>query len=96
MAFITGTIFNDPLINSSNDAIDNINGLGGIDTVSYASATSAVNVSLSIVGPQNTGGSGVDTLISIENITGSNFNDTLQGDAGNNVLNGGLGSDFVS
>jgi Ca2+-binding RTX toxin-like protein len=70
--------------------------LGGIDTVSSVWATSAVNVSLSIVGPQNTGGSGVDTLISIENITGSNFNDTLQGDAGNNVLNGGLGSDFVS
>ena len=95
MAFITGTNLSN-LLASTNDIIDNINGLGGIDTVSYASATSAVNVSLSIVGPQNTGGSGVDTLISIENITGSNFNDTLQGDAGNNVLNGGLGSDFVS
>ena len=95
MAFITGTNLSN-LLASTNDIIDNINGLGGIDTVSYASATSAVNVSLSIASPQNTGGSGIDTLISIENITGSSFSDTLQGDAGINVLNGGLGNDFVS
>jgi Ca2+-binding RTX toxin-like protein len=95
MAFPPATSGND-LILSTNDLIDNINGLGGIDTVSYALAASAVNVSLSIVGPQNTGGSGVDTLISIENLTGSKFNDTLQGNAGKNVLDGGLGSDFVS
>ena len=95
MAFPPATI-NDDLILSTNDPTDFIDGLAGIDTVSYATATSAVNVSLSIAGPQNTGGSGVDTLISIENITGSNFNDTLQGDAFNNFLNGGLGNDFVS
>ena len=95
MAFITGTNLSN-LLASTNDVIDNINGLGGIDTLSYASATSAVNVSLSIVGPQNTGGSGIDTLTSIENLTGSNFNDTLQGDAGANQLNGGLGVDYVS
>ena len=35
-------------------------------------------------------------MISIENITGSNFADTLQGDSGNNALDGGGGSDFVS
>jgi Ca2+-binding RTX toxin-like protein len=95
MAFPPATNGND-LIFSTNDPIDNINGLGGIDTVSYALATSAVNVSLYIAGPQNTGGSGIDTLISIENLTGSNFNDTLQGDAFNNVLDGGLGNDYVS
>jgi Ca2+-binding RTX toxin-like protein len=94
--FITGFNLVDDVLTSSNDPTDIINGLSGDDTVSYASATSAVNVSLSIAGPQSTGGSGIDTLISIENITGSNFDDTLQGDAGNNVLNGGLGSDFVS
>jgi Ca2+-binding RTX toxin-like protein len=93
--FITGFNLVNDVLTSSNDPTDVINGLSGNDTVSYALST-AVNVSLSIAGPQNTGGSGVDTLISIENVTGSNFNDTLQGDAGNNVLNGGLGSDFVS
>lgn len=96
MTFITGFALVNDVLTSSNDATDTINGLSGIDTVSYASAVSDVNVSLSIVGPQNTGGSGVDTLISIENITGSKFNDTLQGDSGKNKLDGGLGIDFVS
>jgi len=79
MAFITGFNFVDDVLTSSNDATDTINGLSGNDTVSYASATSAVNVSLSIASPQNTGGSGIDTLTSIENITGSIYGDTLQG-----------------
>ncbi|MFN7872020.1 MAG: calcium-binding protein, partial [Cyanobacteriota bacterium] len=96
MAFITGFNFVDDVLTSSNDATDTINGLSGNDTVSYASATSAVNVSLSIASPQNTGGSGIDTLTSIENITGSIYGDTLQGNAFNNVLNGGQGNDYVS
>ena len=37
-----------------------------------------------------------DTLIRIENLTGSAFNDTLEGDGGNNVLVGGGGIDTVS
>ena len=37
-----------------------------------------------------------DTLISIENLTGSAFNDTLEGNGGNNVLVGGAGIDTVS
>ena len=93
--FGTPTI-GDDLLNSTNHPIETINGLGGIDTVSYVSAISGVNVSLCITGPQATVGSGIDTLISIENITGSNFDDILQGDSGNNALNGGQGSDFVS
>jgi Ca2+-binding RTX toxin-like protein len=34
---------------------------------------------------------GSDTLISIENLTGSGFNDNLTGNAGNNVSTGGAG-----
>ena len=37
-----------------------------------------------------------DTLSNIENLTGSNFDDTLEGNAGNNKLVGGLGIDTVS
>ena len=37
-----------------------------------------------------------DTLIRIENLTGSGLNDTLEGDGANNVLNGGAGTDTVS
>ena len=37
-----------------------------------------------------------DTLTNIENLTGSNFDDTLEGNASNNKLVGGLGIDTVS
>ena len=98
MAFIN---FGNPLaflgnlLNSTNDIYDVINGFGGIDTVSYVNASS-VNVDLFITGFQNTGGSNFDRLISIENLIGSNFNDTLSGNVGNNVLDGGLGVNTVS
>ena len=92
MAFITSS----GLLSSTNDIFDRITGTSVNDTVVYSSATSSVNVSLSIVGTQNTGGSGFDELISIENITGSNFNDNFEGNAANNVFNGGTGIDTVT
>jgi trimeric autotransporter adhesin len=75
-----------------------INGGTGteIDTVSYqyglvSGATTGVvaNLATGLV----TGSSGSDTLVNIENLTGSSLNDTLTGNTGNNVLNGGLGAD---
>jgi Ca2+-binding RTX toxin-like protein len=45
---------------------------------------------------QATGGSGSDTLISIENLTGSNYNDRLTGTTGANSLNGGSGNDTLT
>jgi Ca2+-binding RTX toxin-like protein len=91
---LTGSNFNDTLLgNAGNNVLD---GGVGIDTVSYANASAAVTVTLSLAGAQNTIGAGVDTLINVENLTGSNFNDTLLGNAGNNVLNGGDGVDLVS
>jgi VCBS repeat-containing protein len=74
---------------------DTLNGAAGSDTASYASAASGVTVSLAIAGAQNTGAADVDTLISIENLTGSAFDDTLTGDASANVLNGGAGADTL-
>src|SRR5262249_9970914 len=71
---------------------DILDGGNGSDTASYADATAGVTVDLSITGPQNTG-EGFDTLISIENVTGSAFADTLKGTSGNNILNGGAGDD---
>lgn len=75
---------------------DTLDGGDGIDTASYGSATSAVNVSLLVAGTQDTGGGGLDRLVSIENITGSSFGDTLTGNAGDNVLTGGFGTDTLN
>ena len=54
-----------------------------------------MTVSLAFAGAQETGGAGSDTLISIENLTGSAFNDTLTGDADANVLSGLAGNDTL-
>ena len=67
---------------------------GWQDTASYAEASTGVTVDLAISGPQNTG-EGSDTLIGIENLTGSAFGDTLKGTSGDNVLIGGAGDDML-
>jgi serralysin len=76
---------------SGNDTLDG--GSGG-DTASYAEATAGVTVDLAVTGPQSTG-EGSDTLISIENLTGSAFADALKGTSGDNVLIGGAGDDTL-
>ena len=75
-----------------NDYLDG--GLGN-DTASYADATAGVSVRLYTEAPQDTVGAGTDTLINIENLTGSQFKDTLRGDNDANVLDGGAGSDAL-
>jgi Ca2+-binding RTX toxin-like protein len=109
---ITGSSFNDALLGSAGanrlngwtgddviegrDGNDTLNGASGNDTASYASAKSGVTVSLAILSPQNSGGAGTDTLLDIERMTGSAFNDVLTGNAGDNTLKGGAGSDELS
>ena len=78
-----------------------LDGGAGTDTVSYlyglvSGAKSGVNISLTISSPQNTGRSGTDKLVKIENLTGSSLNDTLTGSTGNNVLDGGADNDSLS
>jgi Ca2+-binding RTX toxin-like protein len=65
------------------------------DTVSYAYATAGVTVSLAVNTAQNTISDGLDTLIGIENLIGSQFNDRLTGNAGANTLFGGAGIDTL-
>ncbi|MES2945083.1 MAG: calcium-binding protein, partial [Pseudomonadota bacterium] len=68
----------------------------GRDTLSYLYTGAAVKISLQAAGiAQVTGGSGTDTLYSIENLDGSNYGDTLDGNAASNVLNGGNGNDVL-
>ena len=71
----------------------------GIDTVSYAHAGAngvGVTVDLSSTKAQNTVTAGSDTLSGFENLTGSQFNDTLKGNAGNNVISGLSGNDKLT
>ncbi|WP_137804493.1 retention module-containing protein [Pseudomonas sp. G(2018)] len=75
-----------------NDLLD---GGTGNDTASYAHATAGVTVNLGTSGPQNTLGAGTDTLTGIENLVGSNFNDSLTGDNNSNIITGGLGNDVL-
>jgi Ca2+-binding RTX toxin-like protein len=75
---------------------DILNGEIGINTVSYASMTGAVTVSLALQGSQqNTGAAGLDTLLNFTNLTGGKGNDTLRGDFQQNVIDGGAGDDLI-
>ncbi|MGE5564190.1 MAG: hypothetical protein ACM3ZV_12930 [Bacillota bacterium] len=74
---------------------DTLDGGAGVDMANYATAGAGVTVSLAISGAQNTGGSGMDTLTAIENLVGSNYADTLTGDAGANSISGGSGNDNI-
>ncbi|MBN2448010.1 MAG: hypothetical protein JXO22_14865 [Phycisphaerae bacterium] len=72
---------------------DSLDGGAGSDTADYADADSAVTVNLA--SGTATGGDGNDTLTNIENVTGSDYNDRITGDAGDNVLDGGAGNDSI-
>ena len=72
---------------------DTLNGGGGTDTATYAHASGGVNVNLG-AGFAN-GADGNDTLADIENVTGSEFDDTLNGSAVANVIEGLGGADFI-
>ncbi|AZD53446.1 T1SS secreted agglutinin RTX [Pseudomonas chlororaphis subsp. aurantiaca] len=76
-----------------NDLLD---GGTGNDTVSYAHASAGVTVDLALLGAQNTGGAGTDILAAIENLVGSNYNDSLTGDSNANIITGGLGNDVLN
>jgi len=66
------------------------------DTVTYASATGPVTVSLNITTQQNTVNAGLDTISQVENLIGSNFADNLTGNAVNNILEGRGGNDILT
>lgn len=81
---------------------DVLNGDTGNDTADYSTSTAGVTVILNLAGAQNTGGAGTDTLTSIENLIGSNFNDELRvfglfdNITRHYTLNGGAGDDHLS
>ncbi|MBU0639840.1 MAG: hypothetical protein KKB50_13310, partial [Planctomycetes bacterium] len=86
---LTGGDGGDTLRGGAGD--DAIDGGAGTDTADYADASSAVTVNLGT--GTATGGAGSDTLTNVENVTGSEYNDTITGDSQANVLDGQAGSD---
>ena len=74
---------------------DTIDGGNGADWAAYDDATSGVTVNLTLTTAQDTGGGGVDKLVGVENVYGSQFNDVLTGDANNNTLVGDWGNDTL-
>jgi Ca2+-binding RTX toxin-like protein len=72
----------------------------GSDTVDYSALSfsgsdAGVAVSLNTGEAQRIGTSTIDTLISIENVIGSDKNDVIHGDENNNILTGMGGADVL-
>jgi len=74
---------------------DRLDGFTGIDTASYADAFGPVSAWLHFSDAilLNSGEALGDLYYQVENLRGSNYADTLGGDAGANQLDGGLGLD---
>jgi Ca2+-binding RTX toxin-like protein len=98
---VIGTAYDDTITGDSNDNVlsggagnDVIDGGGGVNTVDFSHDPAGVYVYLAINYVQDGYGNS-DTISNIQNIIGSAFDDTLEGDSGNNVLNGGGGTNTV-
>lgn len=96
--FLFGDDGNDSLSGGSgNDALeggrgnDTLDGGPGFDSASYSNAATGVNINLGALSSADG-----DVLISIETAYGSNFNDTIVGDANANFLFGYDGNDTIS
>ena len=83
---------NDVLVGSGGGDI--MDGGADVDAADYSASTAGVQVNLA-TGLGIGGFAAGDTLISIENLVGSKFDDVLTGDAGANLISGGAGVDLV-
>jgi len=101
---VVGTVFADTL--TGNDLAnaftglgggDSYDGAGGIDEVRFSDALAAAGVTVDLAAGTATDGSGAfDTLVSIENVVGTGFADTIGGSAAANRLEGGGGADSLA
>lgn len=73
---------------------DTLNGLGRGDGAWYLTSSDAVQIDL-LAGTASGGDAQGDVLANIDNLIGSQFNDTLTGNAYSNKLEGGAGNDLL-
>lgn len=92
---LSGNEGNDTLIGGLGN--DTLNGGTGIDTISYIHITSTDNIGVTVdltkTAAQSTIKAGSDTILNIENLIGSYYNDTLTGNTANNTIKGDGGAD---
>ncbi len=108
---IIGTSFADSIFGNTNSSLtelgagndvfytstgaESVNGGAGLDTADYSFATNSVQISLD--GSAGSGGFAAgDTLVLVEKIVGSAFDDILSGFSSNDILEGGSGNDSLS
>ncbi len=87
---------NDILAGGNGD--DFLNGELGFDAVDYRGVTGSrgVTVDLRVTTAQNTRAAGRDTIVNVEQVWGSDLNDTITGNNGANLLYGLGGSDTIN
>lgn len=88
---LLGGLNNDTLIGGK--GADYLSGGLGTDTVDYSGSDAGVKVNLT-TGKGSGGDAEGDTIVLVENVIGSAFDDVLTGDKGKNVLTGGDGDDI--
>lgn len=109
---VWGSPFNDELTGTvgpqtldgygGNDTLDGKSGAdvlignGGTDTASYANHTAGVTVTINGTANDGVPGENDNVQTSVENVTGSEDNDTLTGSSGVNTLAGGNGADTLN
>jgi glucose/arabinose dehydrogenase/Ca2+-binding RTX toxin-like protein len=72
---------------------DTLDGGIGADTANFSESPAGVSASLST---NSATGEGSDTLVAMENLAGSKFNDTLDGSSANNSISGVAGVDLLN
>ena len=97
-----GGLGNDLFVTGS--GVDTFDGGEGEDTIDYRNARAGVEVRLNAVSSGTAIGPGGDSIVNVEGINGSGFNDRLYGSnaanridgaAGNDHIDGGLGNDAL-
>jgi len=86
----------DDYISVSDGAFGNINGGMGIDTLTYEDVASPMLINLKWQFSQSEDWNTGNWIVAIENVIGTDFNDTIAGDSSENFLDGGLGLDTLS
>ncbi len=85
------------MMGAASDGNDTINGQGGEDTVSYASRSNVLDLTLNTSTPTTGNGEGAedDSIVNVENLICGGGADNVTGDSAANRIEGGAGNDVI-